>query len=138
MAHSVESRVPYLDHRLVEFALGLPDDYKLSGGVTKRVLREAMSGVLPERIRTRVDKIGFATSEARWLIGGDAPWFRAQLAKAIEISNGFVSAALLPRFDAMVAGTRPFDRSIWRAISFGQWMQAFAVAAPPRGLARSA
>ena len=138
MAHSVESRVPYLDHRLVEFALGLPDDYKLAGGVTKRVLRAAMTGILPERIRTRVDKIAFATSEARWLLGPEAPWFRARLADAVDVSNGVVSAAMLPRFDAMAAGTRPFDRSAWRAISFGQWMRAFSVAAPPRGRSRSA
>jgi asparagine synthase (glutamine-hydrolysing) len=136
MAHSVEARVPYLDHRLVEFALGLPDDYKLFGGVTKRVLREAMTGILPERIRTRVDKIGFATSEARWLSGQRAPWFRARIAEAVEESNGVVSALLLSRFDAMVAGTRPYDRRAWRAISFGQWLRTFAVAAPPRGRSR--
>lgn len=138
MAHSVESRVPYLDHRLVEFALGLPDDYKLADGVTKRVLRAAMTGILPERIRTRVDKIAFATSEARWLLGPDASWFRARVADAVDSSNGFVSAAMLARFDAMAAGTQPFDRSAWRAISFGQWLRAFAVAASPRGLSRSA
>ena len=44
MAHSIESRVPFLDHHVVEFALGLPDHYKLGGGVTKRVLRQAMRG----------------------------------------------------------------------------------------------
>lgn len=138
MAHSVESRVPYLDHRLVEFALGLPDDYKLAGGVTKRVLRAAMTGILPERIRTRVDKIAFATSEARWLLGHHAPWFRERIAQAVDLSNGLVPASMLPQFDAMAAGSRPFDRRPWRAISFGQWMRAFAVAAPPRGLSRSA
>ena len=137
MAHSIESRVPYLDHRLVEFALGLPDDYKLAGGETKRVLRAAMTGILPDRIRARVDKIAFATSEYRWL-QSDPAWFRAKIAEAVEIGNGFVSAALLPQFDAMVTGLRPFTQRPWRAISFGQWMRAFAVAAPPRGLSRSA
>lgn len=137
MAHSIESRVPYLDHRLVEFALGLPDEYKLAGGETKRVLRAAMAGILPDRIRDRADKIGFATSEYRWL-KHDASWFRARIAEAVDISNGFVSAALLPRFDAMMTGERPFNQRPWRAISFGQWMQAFGVAAPPRGLSRSA
>ena len=138
MAHSVESRVPFLDHRLVEFALGLPDDYKLAGGVTKRVLRAAMTGIVPERIRARVDKVAFATSEARWLLGPGAPWFRAQIARAVDASNGVVPAANLPHFDALAAGARPFDRRPWRAISFGQWMDAFAVAAPPRGLSRPA
>ena len=132
MAHSVESRVPFLDHRLVEFAMGLPDAFKIGGGVTKRVLRDAMSGVLPDRIRDRVDKIGFETPESLWLTGERRQWFRTQLAQAVEISERLVPASSLIRLDAMAAGTRPFDREPWRAISLGQWMQAFAVAAPTR------
>jgi asparagine synthase (glutamine-hydrolysing) len=133
MAHSVESRVPFLDHRLVEFALGLPAEFKIGGGVTKRVLRAAMSGVLPDRIRDRVDKIGFETPEARWLSGERRVWFRTQLEQAVEISNRLVPASALIRMDDMTRGTRPFDRQPWRAISLGQWMRAFAVAAPTRG-----
>ena len=47
MAASIESRVPFLDHKLVEFAATLPDEWKLSGWTTKRVLRESMKGLLP-------------------------------------------------------------------------------------------
>lgn len=133
MAHSVESRVPFLDHRLVEFALGLPAGFKIGGGVTKRVLRAAMSGILPDRIRDRVDKIGFETPESRWIAGDGRDWFRSELAHAVEISNRLVPASTLIRLDAMTRGTRRFDREPWRAISLGQWMRAFAVAAPTRG-----
>ena len=63
MGHSIESRVPFLDYRLVEFVLGLPDEYKLSGGVTKRILRQGMSGILPAPICDRMDKLGFVTPE---------------------------------------------------------------------------
>ncbi len=132
MAHSVESRVPFLDHRLVEFALGLPAEFKIGGGVTKRVLRAAMSGVLPDRIRDRVDKIGFETPESSWITGERRTWFRSQLAQAVEMSNGLVPASTLIRMDGMARGTRPFDREPWRAISLGQWMRAFAVGAPTR------
>jgi asparagine synthase (glutamine-hydrolysing) len=132
MAHSVESRVPFLDHRLVEFALGLPAEFKIGGGVTKRVLRTAMSGVLPDRIRDRVDKIGFETPELQWISGDSRPWFRSQLEQAVEVSNRLVPASTLIRMDAMTRGTRRFDREPWRAISLGQWMRAFAVAAPTR------
>jgi asparagine synthase (glutamine-hydrolysing) len=138
MAHSVESRVPFLDHRLVEFALGLPAEFKIGGGVTKRVLRAAMSGVLPDRIRDRVDKIGFETPESQWLTGERRVWFRSQLEQAVEISNRLVPASTLIRMDAMARGTRPFDREPWRAISLGQWMRAFAVAAPTRARSRPA
>jgi asparagine synthase (glutamine-hydrolysing) len=138
MAHSVESRVPFLDHRLVEFAIGLPDSFKIGGGVTKRVLRAAMSGVLPDRIRDRVDKIGFETPESLWITGERRQWFRSQLADAVAIGDKLVPASSLIRLDAMAAGTRPFDREPWRAISLGQWMRAFAVAAPTRAQLRPA
>ena len=138
MAHSIEARVPFLDHRLVEFALGLPDAFKLGGGVTKRVLRAAMSGVLPDRIRDRVDKIAFATPEDGWMSGEQRDWFRGELAAAIEISNQLVPASSLPRFDASVSGFRPFGRAPWRAISFGHWMRVFAVAAPTGAKSSSA
>jgi len=65
MATSIESRVPFLDHKLVEFAWTLPDEWKLKGWTTKRVLRQAMKGVLPESILSR-PKMGFPVPFARW------------------------------------------------------------------------
>jgi asparagine synthase (glutamine-hydrolysing) len=65
MAASVESRVPFLDHELVEFAARLPDRSKLSGWTTKRVLRDAMKGVLPPSILNR-PKMGFPVPFAQW------------------------------------------------------------------------
>ena len=59
MAHSIEARVPYLDHRLVESAFGLEDAGKLHGATSKYVLREALRGTIPDAVRTRIDKIGF-------------------------------------------------------------------------------
>ena len=68
MAASIESRVPFLDHKLVEFAATLPDAWKLSGCTTKRVLREAMKGLLPESILNR-PKMGFPVPFAGWTRG---------------------------------------------------------------------
>jgi len=67
MAHGVEIRAPFMDWRLVCYAFSLPSASKLGGGYTKRILREAMKGVLPEPIRTRRSKIGFATPIEHWL-----------------------------------------------------------------------
>ncbi|MGE3406128.1 MAG: asparagine synthase (glutamine-hydrolyzing) [Pirellulales bacterium] len=67
MAHSIEARVPFLDHRIVEFAMGLDTEYKVKGTWTKWVLREAMSHVLPREIRFRRSKLGYATPMDRWL-----------------------------------------------------------------------
>jgi len=69
MAASIESRVPFLDHKLVEFATSLPDSWKLSGLTTKRVLRESMKGVLPASILNR-PKMGFPVPIDYWLRGG--------------------------------------------------------------------
>jgi asparagine synthase (glutamine-hydrolysing) len=61
MAHGVEARVPFLDYRLVEFALNIPAEQKMQGSFTKTILRQAMQDYLPKEILTRTDKIGFDT-----------------------------------------------------------------------------
>jgi asparagine synthase (glutamine-hydrolysing) len=69
MAHSIEARVPFLDHRVVEFAFRLRPEMKIKGVETKHILREAMRGTLPEDIRARKDKLGFrAEPHAAWTI----------------------------------------------------------------------
>lgn len=67
MAFSIESRVPFLDYRLVEFIYSLPDSQKIKHGQTKWVMRQGLKGILPEKIRNRQDKIGFATPEEIWM-----------------------------------------------------------------------
>lgn len=128
MAHSIEARVPFLDYRLVELALALPDEAKLSDGVSKRVLREAMKGVLPEGIRTRTDKIGFATAEEQWLRRERPDDFRRALREAVEASQGVLRPAALELLEDVIAGRRPFSYLPWRMISFGTWMRRFDVA----------
>ncbi len=70
MAFSIESRVPFLDYRLVEYVFSLPDRFKIRRGLRKAVLRDAMKGVVPDMILERRDKIGFATAEMLWLCEG--------------------------------------------------------------------
>ena len=72
MAFGIESRVPFLDYRLVEFALKLPDRLRISGGSTKHILRVAMKGRLPDLILDRKDKVGFATPQGQWLAAASA------------------------------------------------------------------
>lgn len=127
MAHSVEARVPFLDYRLVELALGLPDDYKLGQGWTKRILRESLRGVLPERIRLRRDKIGFETPELQWM-RKQPEAFRAALMRAAELSRDMIApAGVRALFDQIVTGRTPYSYLPWRLISFGAWVEKFAV-----------
>ena len=67
MAHSVESRHPFLDYRLVEFAVNCPPDFKLRDGWSKWILRNAMKGILPEKLRLRRTKMGFDAPDAVWM-----------------------------------------------------------------------
>lgn len=127
MAHSVEARVPFLDYRVVEFALGLPDAYKLEGGITKRVLRDAMRGILPERVRVRIDKVGFATAEESWLRREHSDAFRKAMRRAVEVTGGLLRNEAIELLEQMIGGTRPFSYLPWRIISFGAWMQRFDV-----------
>jgi asparagine synthase (glutamine-hydrolysing) len=125
MAHSIEARVPFLDYRLVEFVLGLPDEYKIADGMTKRVLREGMRGVLPERVRTRIDKMGFVTPEETWLREDSPDRFRTALAESVELSGGIISPRVLELLERVISGREPFSFLIWRCISFGRWLKVF-------------
>jgi asparagine synthase (glutamine-hydrolysing) len=127
MAHSVEARVPFLDYRLVEFALGLPEEFKLRQGVTKLVLRESMRGTLPERIRQRMDKLGFVTPEEIWLRQQAPDAFRKAMGSAVEKSNGVLRPAAIDELEDVIAGRKPFSALPWRIISFGAWMDRFQV-----------
>src|SRR5207237_8771533 len=60
MAFSIEARVPLLDHRLVEYGVSLPDHLKVHDGWSKFAVREAMRGMIPEKVRLRKSKLGFA------------------------------------------------------------------------------
>jgi len=126
MAHSVESRVPFLDYRLVEFLLALPPSYKISEGVTKRVLRSAMASLLPREIMERKDKMGFLTAEEIW-VKEKPDTFKILLEEAISHAGGILSKEALQGLDAMTHGNRQYDSAVWRMICFGHWMKVFHV-----------
>jgi asparagine synthase (glutamine-hydrolysing) len=122
MRWSVESRVPFLTVPLAEFLLSLPENYLLSDeGETKHVFRAAMRGIVPDAILDRKDKIGFATPEHAWFTRL-APTIRQWLADAPRLP--FVRQDVLQkRFEAVLAGERPLDKTLWRFINFYRWFQ---------------
>ena len=65
MHFSIESRVPFLDHRLVEATLSAPSNMKINKGETKHILREALKDILPQKITKRKDKKGFTNPRAK-------------------------------------------------------------------------
>lgn len=129
MAHGVEARVPFLDHPLVEFAIGLGGEHKLVDGWTKWVMRSAMKGRLPEAVRLRKDKLGFATPEAAWMRGP----LRQPIVESIEITKQlFPEHFNISGLDKMVAemldGRRTLDFTLWRIACFGIWSKRFGAA----------
>jgi asparagine synthase (glutamine-hydrolysing) len=128
MAHSIEARVPFLDHRLVEFTLGLWDRHKIVGGDTKRVLRRAMVGLLPEKVRQRRDKLGFNTPEQSWLRGPLRPLVEAGVRQTLDLYPGLLNAREVIAFmHAALDGRRQVDATLWRIISLGIWGKVFHV-----------
>jgi asparagine synthase (glutamine-hydrolysing) len=127
MAHSIESRVPFMDYRLVEFSFGLPDEFKLSGGITKRVLRDSMAGILPEEIKNRMDKLGFVTPEEVWVKETGTDKFREALRESIALSKGILNDYALDELEEIINGQRVFSFQVWRMICFGIWMKTFDV-----------
>lgn len=127
MAHSVEARLPFLDYRLVEFVLGLPDDLKIREGTTKKVLREALRDTLPEPVCNRMDKMGFVTPEEIWICRTVPDRFRKAMQEAVDASQGILKKSVCQMLDEVIEGRRSFDHAPWRAISFGNWMKVFNV-----------
>lgn len=128
MAFSIESRVPFLDYRLVEFVLGLQEEYKHSGGITKRVLRDSMKGILPEKIRMRMDKLGFATAEEVWMTQREPLLFKEKIQESKDLCGELFSRDRIVEltFD-IIDGKRPFTFLPWRVISLGEWAKQFNV-----------
>jgi len=127
MAHGVEARLPFLDYRLVEFCLGLGENLKLHDGWTKRVLREGMRGVLPEAIRLRRDKLGFATAEETWMREQRRELFLRLIEQAVRDSQGVLTPAALVKARRLLDGSEPFGFLVWRFINFSAWLRRFSV-----------
>jgi len=120
MAHSIESRVPFLDHRLVELLFQFPDNLKINNGWTKFVLRQSMEGVLPKEIQWRTDKKGFVTP-------GEILWLRGSLAHLLEID--YTQLSFLDKtktkniIEDFKKGNNKFATLVWRIATLNHWLK---------------
>ena len=125
MAFGIESRTPFLDYRLVEHAFAMPMSLKISNAWTKRGLREAMEGVLPEPIQWRKDKKGFVTPEAIWMRAGRER-IRDVLSGRLASSEFLDGEAIRRELDRELDATREgaFHTDIFRWLVLELWMRA--------------
>jgi len=124
MAHSIEARVPLLDHKLVEFAATIPPEMNLRGGTTKYVLKRAMKGILPERIVNR-PKRGFAVPLGYWFRGKLGSYVRDLLLGESARRRGFFNSPYIEDLVAQHERGRNLDLQLWTLISFELWARAF-------------
>ena len=124
MAFSREARLPLLDHRLVEYVDALPDGMKLRGGETKRALREAIRGLVPERVRLRKDKVGFGLPMAAWLRGSCLPAIRETfVAKSFRERGLFDPRGAEAALDRLAAGDDVAAGPVWSCFLAEQWLR---------------
>lgn len=121
MTFSLESRVPFLDHRLIEFVFSLPFEYKISATAeTKAVMRHALKDVLPEAIYNRRDKKGFVTP-------GDTEWLRGPLKDIVNIDYERASCFNKQKMEAILSAFRKGDnthsRLVWKTVVAHEWLK---------------
>lgn len=123
MAFTLESRVPYLDHRLVEYVFNLPFDYKMNHGLTKYILRESARGITPDSILSRTDKRGFTTP-------GETKWLRNQLIHLLEVDNFKYLKDIcdMPKVHRLVkifkSGKINESANLWKLATLNEWMKS--------------
>ena len=131
MAFGVESRVPFVDHCLVEWLATLPSSMRLSGGWTKRVLREGLRGILPDRIRTRRSKLGFVTPASAWLAGPLHSWLQDTLSAPHYLADVVDIQGVKRLVAQRAAGDRslPLEDILFSLAIYETWARQFL--APP-------
>ncbi len=124
MASSLETRLPLLDHRIVEFSWRLPDSMKLHGGTTKRLLREILGHYLPRHLYER-PKMGFSVPLDQWLRGALREWATAMLESSVFYNMfPFSQGKTRTLWNAYQSGTNPSANEMWSLVILGAWANA--------------
>jgi asparagine synthase (glutamine-hydrolysing) len=128
MAHSIEARVPFLDHKLWEYCAGLPPHFKLKGRTEKYLLRQAVKGLLPESTRTQL-KQGLAAPYAQWLRAKQLPgWAEDSLSESSLRRTGlFDPAAVAVLRSAHQAGQPHLGALLMGVLSTQVWVKEFRI-----------
>jgi asparagine synthase (glutamine-hydrolysing) len=126
MAFGIEARVPFLDHRLVEASLLLPDRFKITGRDQRKiVLKEAMQGIVPNEVLSRRDKVAFQPPEKRWLTEAAPAWHRLASNSSAEAADLLAPGAILEAVQAFDAG-RIGSSMLWRVLNLEMWLRGSA------------
>ena len=122
MAHGIESRVPFLDHKIVELAATIPADIKFKNGELKRLLGKAFDPILPSSINERKDKMGFPVPLNEWMQGELKNYVCGIFETGRDIGREFFNSDVILE---NLSKEGKFSRKIWGLLSLEIWMQQF-------------
>ncbi|MCF6330704.1 MAG: asparagine synthase (glutamine-hydrolyzing) [Sulfurimonas sp.] len=128
MAHSIESRSPFLDHRLIEFSYALDNKYKIRDGIGKWILRESMKDILPEKVRTRKDKAGFIAPADEWFRTVNKDQILDMLSsKEFEDIGIFNIDAIKELYNEHLTSKENHQMFLWQLINVFIWYKKFFI-----------
>lgn len=122
MAASIESRVPLLDHRIIEFMATIPPNIKFAGGRMKHLFKEAVRNTVPKKIFDRQDKMGFPTPLAQWTKGVAREFVRDTLLSDRVRKRGIYNVNAIER---AIDSEREFGRVVWGLLCLELWHRVF-------------
>ncbi len=122
MTHSLEGREPFLDHRIIEFAAKLPDEYKYHNGVKKRIVRDIVHQYIPQEMMDR-PKMGFAIPIANWLQNELKDLVEEYICESKIKEQGFFNWNYIERLkNDFYNGKKEYDTKIWYVLMFQMWL----------------
>jgi len=129
MAFSIEARVPLLDHKLVEYGVSLPDRLKVRDGWSKYAVRQAVRGIIPERVRLRSSKLGFAAPDRLWAQRDLRKHISELIADDLRCRKYIDPAHLRRWISSPQADTATTESwlGLFRVLSLEMWMRVFKV-----------
>lgn len=122
MAASIESRVPLLDHRIVEFLATVPEEIKFKNGNMKHLFKRVIEGKIPDAVYNRTDKMGFPTPLTSWLSGSSKEFVRDILLSEKARSRGLYNIQEVEKF---VENQQEFGRVIWGLMCMEMWHRIY-------------
>ncbi len=135
MRFSIEGRVPFLDHRLVKYIFSLPDEAIINNGWNKYILRASMNDLLPKKISSRRNKIGFTTPEHEWFMRMKNRIYGIFLSESFASRPYFNQTEVLQAFRDFIEGKNDDTLVFWRILNVELWLREFIDPPTPKASA---
>lgn len=121
MTHSLEGREPFLDHRILEFAAQLPDNFKYDNGIKKRILKDITHQYIPQKLLDR-PKMGFAIPIASWLNNQLKDYVEEYINKDRIVKQGIFNWSYISQLKtSFYSGRKEYDTKLWYFLTFQMW-----------------